>query len=69
MNYIDTNIPILCAECDTEHIEDGYENFRDHLIQQHGFNIYDAEKYAKLNMQDAYDREESEQFRMTMRGR
>lgn len=54
----DHNIPILCGDCSGDHAEDGYENFRDHLIQQHGYNIHDAQLVAYANMQDAYDRED-----------
>lgn len=54
------NIPIECAECKDKHIEDSVKAMTLHILESHPdqYTPYEAEVYADIWAEDAYERED-----------
>jgi hypothetical protein len=53
----DDDIPILCAECPGATYFEGIDEIKNHILQVHkNYSPEEAEKYALIWMESAYER-------------
>jgi len=64
--YTDQTIPIQCAACPQDHVEEGLVAMVVHILKTHKtYSPLEANEYAMRWMDDAYDVLDSQQERMT----